>query len=162
MGIPRLKTLSSLSDENGSKVSITGQRRLQINEIENVSRDRNLLDWTSKNILGSKILLLVPEGKETSRSDSRWDCLEGNEVRNPSHKGGMDGFLKKESLSSTGIRKMEKGESSTQSGVGLSFKILILAIRRLIFNNFSRSYIVCAQLSSKLTWAQNSGSDAST
>nr|GFA98979.1 hypothetical protein [Tanacetum cinerariifolium] len=43
----------------------------EINEIENVSHDRNLLDWTSKNISGSKILFLVLEGKETSRSDPR-------------------------------------------------------------------------------------------
>ncbi|GKE93326.1 hypothetical protein Tco_1574421, partial [Tanacetum coccineum] len=53
--IPGLKTLSSFSNENGSKVPITGQRGLRINEIENESGDRNLLDWTSKNIRGSKI-----------------------------------------------------------------------------------------------------------
>nr|GEZ62387.1 hypothetical protein [Tanacetum cinerariifolium] len=38
---------------------------------ESISRDRNLLDWTSKNITESKFLFLVPEGKETSRSDPR-------------------------------------------------------------------------------------------
>ncbi|GJV39197.1 hypothetical protein Tco_1417637 [Tanacetum coccineum] len=59
------ETLSSFSDENGSKVPITGQRGLRINEIENESRDRNILDWTSKNIPGSKILFLVLQGKET-------------------------------------------------------------------------------------------------
>ncbi|GJY63050.1 ribonuclease H-like domain-containing protein [Tanacetum coccineum] len=65
------ETLSSFSDENGSKVPINGQRGLRINEIENESLDRNLLDWTSKNIPGSKILFLVLQGKETSRSDPR-------------------------------------------------------------------------------------------
>ncbi|GKE72785.1 hypothetical protein Tco_1534826, partial [Tanacetum coccineum] len=57
--------------ENGSKVSNTKERGSLMNEIENSYGDRNLLDWTSMNIPGSKILFLVLEGKETTRSDLR-------------------------------------------------------------------------------------------
>ncbi|GKB44327.1 hypothetical protein Tco_0889269 [Tanacetum coccineum] len=39
-----LKTLSSFLNENGSKVSITGQRGLQINEIENFQKEKKLED----------------------------------------------------------------------------------------------------------------------
>ncbi|GKG58236.1 hypothetical protein Tco_0592015, partial [Tanacetum coccineum] len=49
-----------------------------MNEIENSFGERNLLDWTSMNIPGLKILFLVPEGKETSRSDLR-ESSEGME-----------------------------------------------------------------------------------
>ncbi|GJY35630.1 hypothetical protein Tco_0421008 [Tanacetum coccineum] len=44
--------LSSFSDENGSKVSNTRERGSWIS-----FGDRNLLDWTSKNITGSKIFV---------------------------------------------------------------------------------------------------------
>ncbi|GKF61579.1 hypothetical protein Tco_0181633 [Tanacetum coccineum] len=57
--------------ENGSKVSISKKGGSRMNEIENSSGDRNLLDWTPMNIPGSKILFLVSEGKETTRSDPR-------------------------------------------------------------------------------------------
>ncbi|GKE30420.1 hypothetical protein Tco_1445804, partial [Tanacetum coccineum] len=65
---------SSFSDENGSKVLITGQRRLRINEIENVSRDvPNELSKRKRNFkIGS-------EG-----------IIRRNEVR-IQHKGGMGG-----------------------------------------------------------------------
>ncbi|GKC11106.1 hypothetical protein Tco_1007888, partial [Tanacetum coccineum] len=57
--------------ENRSKVSNTGERGSQMYEIENSFDDINLLDWTSMNIPESKILFLVSEGKETTRSDPR-------------------------------------------------------------------------------------------
>ncbi|GJU82219.1 hypothetical protein Tco_1284584 [Tanacetum coccineum] len=53
--IPVLTTLFSFSDENGSKVSITGKGGSQMNEKENSSGDRNIMDWTPMNIPGSKI-----------------------------------------------------------------------------------------------------------
>ncbi|GJY57710.1 hypothetical protein Tco_0457602 [Tanacetum coccineum] len=42
--IPGFTTLSSFLDENESKVSITGKGGSRMNEIENLSGDRNLLD----------------------------------------------------------------------------------------------------------------------
>ncbi|GJV97270.1 zinc knuckle CX2CX4HX4C containing protein [Tanacetum coccineum] len=59
--IPGLKTLSSISDENGSKLSSTGERGSLMNEIEHLFSDRNLLDWTSIDIPGSKVLFLFLE-----------------------------------------------------------------------------------------------------
>ncbi|GKD97207.1 hypothetical protein Tco_1381104, partial [Tanacetum coccineum] len=64
-------TLSSFWGENGRKVSIIEKGRSRMNEIENSSNDKNLMDWTPMNIPGLKILFLVPEGKETTRSDPR-------------------------------------------------------------------------------------------
>ncbi|GJR77552.1 hypothetical protein Tco_0089917 [Tanacetum coccineum] len=46
-----------------------------MNEIENSSNDRNLMDWTPMNIPGSKILFLVPEGKVIHRKEAATDSL---------------------------------------------------------------------------------------
>ncbi|GKF13626.1 hypothetical protein Tco_0055088 [Tanacetum coccineum] len=69
--IPILTTLFSFLNENGSKVSITIKGGSRMNEKENSFGDRNIMDWTPMNIPGSKILFLVLEGKETTRSNPR-------------------------------------------------------------------------------------------
>ncbi|GJS19773.1 hypothetical protein Tco_0448405 [Tanacetum coccineum] len=102
--IPGLETLSSFWGKNGRKASITGKGRSRMNEIENSSNDRNLMDWTPMNIPGSKILFLVPEGKETTRSDPR-ESLE--RVKSDTQmKGGMGGItLGNELLFFVGLSK---------------------------------------------------------
>ncbi|GKF46955.1 hypothetical protein Tco_0136757, partial [Tanacetum coccineum] len=71
-----------------SKVLNTGERGSRMYEIENSFDDINLLDWTSMNIPESKILFLVSEGKESTRSDLM-ESLEG--VKSESRRVGWVG-----------------------------------------------------------------------
>ncbi|GJR90808.1 hypothetical protein Tco_0214819, partial [Tanacetum coccineum] len=70
-----------------SKVSITGKGGSRMNEKENSSGDRNIMEWTPMNIPGSKILFLVLEGKETTTSRIRCKSTRKSEIPNPNEGG---------------------------------------------------------------------------
>ncbi|GKB42126.1 hypothetical protein Tco_0887068 [Tanacetum coccineum] len=130
-----LKTLSSISDENGSKVSSTGERGSLMNEIENLFSDRNLLDWTSIDIplflqdrkscfySGRKKKLQDSGAAEISRKSKVPDpSTESNSVISNTYRSGNRVISAQEIVWSSSIR-----ESLLLTGIGDEEKDSIMA-----------------------------------